>query len=129
MGDKASMMPKLTSEWIDILKNSKAEAPEDSSSSQQLGLMTAEDLMDHETIANRKGFKVGDIVFEKSVGPKQGLYGIVHIGEVVRVKERDPFKDIFLEARVPFDHFLTKWSAFKGDPPAKVVGDWAVACA
>lgn len=129
LGSNVGKMPAISQEWIAIVSATTEKKEESQQAPALPELMTDQDLMDKEAIANRKGYAVNDVVFERSVGAKQGLYTIVAINDLVSVKERDPFKETHLQVKVPFDVFLSKWAVFKGDAPSRVSGDWSGACA
>ena len=105
---------ELSKAWIDILAGTKGESNSSSSADDTPRLLSTSDVMDHSEIAKRKGYNVGDIVFEKSVGRQGGLYQIKVVDSTVQLSEFDPFKDAKLDVKLPFDKFMSKWSVFKG---------------
>ena len=78
--------------------------------------------------AKQKGFKDGEIVYEKKVGHKEGIYKIVTIGDPVQLQELNAFKDEsqLLGVKTNFISFMSGWCPYKGDVPTKVSGDWQV---
>lgn len=93
-----------------------------------VGLLSLDELTDKPNIADRRGFKVGTLVFERGHGPRQGMYAIESIGDDVVLNEHDAFKESHLKMKLAFEQFIAKWAPFKGDVPEKIDANWGPWC-
>ena len=90
--------------------------------------LSIDEVSSKDYMAKRKGFKIGSMVYEKSVGAKDGVYEITMIGDDIGLKEVDEFKDDHLTVKVPFPKFMEGWKPFTGEMATFVHGAWDVRC-
>ena len=124
-------VPPLSTTWHAVLaatQDTKTTAKEPSCSSGPQ-LLSRSDVTDKVKVAGRMGFVVNTgYVFEKSSGPKSGVYRLTSIDDIVKMEEYDVFKSAGMVVSIPFETFLKNWSVFKGEPPSMVEGVWSPKC-
>eukprot|EP00959_Pyramimonas_sp_CCMP1952_P469138 9494420-Pyramimonas_sp.AAC.1 len=59
------------------------------------------------------------------MGKEHGIYVVEQIGDEVKLREVNPFKDDYVEVSIGLSIFLQKWLAYKSELPGKIEGDWA----
>ena len=84
-------------------------------------MFTEAEQCDPVLVLRKRGFEVGQVMFEKGVGPSQGLYKLVSIGDdKVELDELKTFEPSGLKVRVQLPAFLKGWNAYKAGVPIAV---------
>ena len=99
-------------------------ADQDGDSTINVGPLSLDEASGKDFVAGQKGFKVGTVVFEKTVGHKVGVYVIISIGDEVNVVEHDNFNAAKLSVKIEFKKFMANWTVFKGELQIAIDGDW-----
>ena len=130
-GKQILQLHLLSTQWQSVLAattepKQTADAQSNLASPQ---LLSRSDVTDKAKVAGRMGFVVDTgYVFEKSLGPKSGIYKLTSIDDIVKLDEYDVFKSAGMVVSIPFETFLKNWSVLKGEPPSVVDGLWTHRC-